>query len=64
MEKWAGDGEFQVILINWSSEDQTIRRGDRIAQLIVCPVVRVELVEQSFLDLTERSDGGFGHSGI
>src|SRR5439155_4906048 len=51
-------GEVQVILINWSDEEQIIRRGDRIAQLVIAPVVRVDLVEEKHLDLTERGDGG------
>ena len=57
-------GEVQVILINWSDEDQVIRRGDRIAQLVIAPVARVDMVEETHLDLTERGDGGFGHTGI
>ena len=56
-------GEVHVILINWSDEPQTIRRGERIAQLVIAPVARVELVEERHLDLTERGDGGFGHTG-
>jgi dUTP pyrophosphatase len=57
-------GELGVILINWSLEPQTIRRGDRIAQLVVCPVARAVLVEASELDETERATGGFGHTGV
>ena len=57
-------GEIQVILINWSDEDQVVRRGDRVAQLVITPVARVELVEETHLDLTERGDAGFGHSGL
>jgi dUTP pyrophosphatase len=57
-------GEVQIILINWSDEEQVIRRGDRIAQLIIAPVARVDLVEEAQLDLTERGGGGLGHTGI
>jgi len=56
-------GEIKVILINLSSEVQTINDGDRIAQMVFQQVEKVswELVQQ--LDNTERGDGGFGHTG-
>jgi dUTP pyrophosphatase len=56
-------GEIQVILMNAGGADFEIARGDRIAQLIVAPVVRPEWVEVESLDGTERGDGGFGHTG-
>jgi dUTP pyrophosphatase len=56
-------GEVQVIMINWGNEVQTLRRGDRVAQLVIAPVARAELVEVPYLDLTERAEGGFGHTG-
>lgn len=56
-------GEIQVILINWSAEPQTIRRGDRIAQLVIAPITRADLLETAELDRTARGAGGFGHSG-
>jgi dUTP pyrophosphatase len=56
-------GEIQVILMNAGAADFEIARGDRIAQLIVAPVVRPEWVEVESLDGTERGDGGFGHTG-
>jgi dUTP pyrophosphatase len=56
-------GEVCVLLINWSSEAQTIRRGERIAQMVVAPVARAELMEAAHLDVTLRGMGGFGHSG-
>jgi len=56
-------GEIGVILINLSGEPQTIQRGDRIAQLVIAPVVRAELIEASALDATPRGGGGFGHTG-
>ena len=40
-----------------------IKRGDRIAQMVICPVVKVELQEVEELSSTERSDGGFGSTG-
>jgi dUTP pyrophosphatase len=56
-------GEIKVILINLSSEVQTINDGDRIAQMVFQQVEKVswELVQQ--LDNSERGDGGFGHTG-
>ena len=58
-------GIIKVLLINLGQEPVTIHRGDRIAQMIVAPVVCAELhVTEDDLDLTQRSDGGFGHTGI
>jgi dUTP pyrophosphatase len=56
-------GEVRAVLINHGEAPFEIRRGDRIAQLVVAPVarVRVELAEQ--LDQTPRGSGGFGHTG-
>ncbi len=56
-------GEIQVILMTAGGADFEIARGDRIAQLIVAPVVRPEWVEVESLDETARGDGGFGHTG-
>lgn len=57
-------GVVQIILINHGEEPFTIKRGDRIAQLIITPVIRAELVESDSLPETHRNDGGFGHTGI
>ncbi len=56
-------GEIKVPLINLGTDDFVITRGDRIAQLVVAPVVRVELVELAELDDTTRAAQGFGSSG-
>ena len=56
-------GEVKVILINLGAEDVTIRRGDRIAQMIVAPVVQAALSEVASLDETARGAGGFGSTG-
>ncbi len=56
-------GEIQVILMNAETVDFEIRRGDRIAQLMIAPVVRPDWVEVETLDATGRDDGGFGHTG-
>ena len=56
-------GEVGVILINHGQEVFTIRRGDRIAQMVVAPVTRLAWSEQTTLDQTERGAGGFGSTG-
>ncbi|HEB91037.1 MAG TPA: dUTP diphosphatase [Deltaproteobacteria bacterium] len=56
-------GEIQVILLNAGEAEFEIARGDRIAQLVVAPVVRPEWIEVEALDSTERGAGGFGHTG-
>lgn len=57
-------GEVKVILINLGKEPYTIRRGDRIAQLILARVSRAQVVKVSELSDTRRGGGGFGHSGV
>ncbi|MDH4322423.1 MAG: dUTP diphosphatase [Desulfobulbaceae bacterium] len=57
-------GEVKVGLINLGKEPFTINRGDRIAQLVLAPVVRAELRVVDALDVTARNTGGFGHTGI
>jgi dUTP pyrophosphatase len=56
-------GPVQVIMINLGSKPFTVRRGDRIAQLVICPVAHARLVEVESLPETTRNDGGFGHTG-
>lgn len=55
-------GEVGVLLVNLGSEPVRIEPGQRIAQLVVCPVARCELEEVDELDETARGDGGFGHT--
>ncbi|MCX6375049.1 MAG: dUTP diphosphatase [Armatimonadetes bacterium] len=57
-------GPVQVIVINLGQAPFTVRRGDRIAQLVIAPVTRVALEESDSLPETKRNDGGFGHTGI
>jgi dUTP pyrophosphatase len=57
-------GEIKVILINHGNQKFCINRGDRIAQLIIAQVIRVNLVEKEFLGETSRGEGGFGHTGV
>ena len=56
-------GEVKVILINLGEEDFTIRRGDRIAQLVIAPVIQGAWREVGSLDETARGAGGFGSTG-
>ncbi|HLZ04388.1 MAG TPA: dUTP diphosphatase [Bradyrhizobium sp.] len=56
-------GEIQVILINHGDEPFTIRRGERIAQMVIAPVVQAELVPVVTLSETSRGSGGFGSTG-
>ncbi len=56
-------GEINVILVNHGSESFTINRGDRIAQLVVVPVVVQEFLEVDELPPSPRGDGGFGSTG-
>jgi dUTP pyrophosphatase len=56
-------GEVQVLLVNLGAEPYIVRPGDRIAQLVIAPVVMAELEEASDLSSTSRGAGGFGHTG-
>ena len=56
-------GGIKVILINLGPEAYTFARGERIAQLVVAPVSRVEVLEVKELGETQRGAGGFGHTG-
>lgn len=56
-------GEVQVLLINLGGEPVCLRRGDRIAQMVICPVIRVQWELTESLPSTERGEGGFGHTG-
>lgn len=56
-------GEVKVILINHGAEGFDIRRGDRVAQLVLAPVTRASWVAVDELDETARGEGGFGSTG-
>ncbi|MFY9257580.1 MAG: dUTP diphosphatase [Dethiobacteria bacterium] len=56
-------GEIKVILINLGPSAFTVRRGDRIAQMILCPIPRIKLLPTDTLPQTVRGEGGFGHTG-
>jgi dUTP pyrophosphatase len=57
-------GEIGVVLINWGKAPFVIRRGDRIAQMVVARVSRAEVLEVDRLETSARGEGGFGHSGV
>jgi len=57
-------GEIRVILINHGQESFTVNRGDRIAQLVIAPVLRAAWEERATLEETARGEGGFGHTGV
>ncbi len=57
-------GEVKVAVINLGQEPVIIKRGDRIAQLVICPVAEATLEESTELDSTPRGEGGFGHTGV
>ncbi|WP_459128779.1 dUTP diphosphatase [Guggenheimella bovis] len=57
-------GEIKVGLVNLSNEEYTISNGDRIAQLVLSPIVQAEIIEVQTLDETERASGGFGSTGF
>ena len=56
-------GEVQLPLINLGRQPFTIERGMRLAQMLILPVPKAEIVEVKELDSTDRGEGGFGHTG-
>jgi len=57
-------GEIGIIMINLGHETVLVRPGDRIAQLVIAPVTRAMLVVTDALNDSDRSSGGFGHTGV
>ncbi|MBW1857699.1 MAG: dUTP diphosphatase [Deltaproteobacteria bacterium] len=57
-------GEIGIIAINWGKKPVTIKRGERIAQMVIHRVSRAIVKEVKELDTTQRGKGGFGHSGM
>jgi len=57
-------GEIRVLLVNLGLRPFTIRSGDRIAQLVLCPVGRMRWEHKETLDPTDRGSGGFGSTGV
>ncbi len=57
-------GEVKVLLINHGQEPFTIQRGDRIAQMVIAPVLQADWEVVDDLETTARGEGGFGHTGV
>ena len=57
-------GELKVILINLSNKSFIVEKGLRIAQMVLCPVVKANLKEVESLEDTKRGSGGFGSTGV
>ena len=57
-------GELKVILINLGDKSFVVKKGLRIAQMVVCPVVKAKLKEVESLENTKRGSGGFGSTGV
>ena len=56
-------GEVGVILANFGDTDFQVKKGDKIAQIVIAPVTQPEIVETDFIDETDRGTGGFGSTG-
>ncbi|MBA4407546.1 dUTP diphosphatase [bacterium] len=56
-------GEIKVILFNFGEEDFVIKRGDRVAQMILSKIYRADLIVADELNDSTRGEGGFGHTG-
>lgn len=56
-------GEVGVILANFGDVDFQVRKGDKIAQIVIAPVTQPEIAETEIVDETDRGDGGFGSTG-
>ena len=57
-------GEVGVILANFGDADFTVKKGDKIAQIVIAPVTQPEIVEVAEVDATDRGAGGFGSTGV
>lgn len=57
-------GEIRVILINLSDEEFIIKNGERIAQMIIAPIVQADFIKDGILTDTSRGHGGFGSTGV
>ena len=57
-------GEYKIILLNTSDQDYQINKGDKIAQLLIQPIMTADIIETIELSETQRGDGGFGSTGV
>ena len=56
-------GEVKIILFNFGEKEFVIKRGDRIAQLVIAEVIVANIIESKSLNSSDRGEGGFGHTG-
>jgi dUTP pyrophosphatase len=56
-------GEIKVILINLGKKSFVVEKGSRIAQMVLCPIIKAKIIETETLDDTTRGSGGFGSTG-
>ena len=56
-------GEVKIVLTNFGTKEFTVNDGDRIAQMVIAPVVKADFNIVDELTDTDRGDGGFGHTG-
>ncbi len=61
---WGYRGEIRTILLNSGDKDFIINPGDRVCQMVVCPIIRPKLIETQELSTTVRGTTGFGSSGV
>jgi dUTP pyrophosphatase len=57
-------GEVKILMVNLGQEPVVLKRGDRIAQLLITPVAHAQVIKVESLDDTARGGGGFGHTGL
>ena len=57
-------GEIKVILINLGKKSFVVEKGSRIAQMVLCPIIKAKIIETETLDDTTRGSGGFGSTGV
>ena len=57
-------GELKMLAVNLGEEEFVINHGDRVAQMIIAPVIQADIHEVGDLSETERGDGGFGSTGV
>jgi dUTP pyrophosphatase len=57
-------GEIKIIVINLGEQAYTLKRGERIAQMVFAPILRPVMIEVESLDRSDRGAGGFGHTGL
>lgn len=57
-------GEIQILMINFGKEPFIVRRGDRVAQMVIAKIYQANIELVDTLDQTSRNEGGFGHTGV